>query len=262
MAAANFLATDVVLSSKEPVMCQLLSPMPFGAINLSHRVVATAEPLFRAGHSLDAILRYYQRLAVRGGLLFAEPVSVSESALPSISAESDIQVWRRLADEIRDKGGRSILPLCHGSMAREERPAILEAFINSARYAKLAGFDGVEIDAGCNWLLERCVGLLLDIAEGVYSVWGKGRIGIRLGRHDPLPLLALAKGMNRFERCFIHIVGDAAVAGQVRQVFQGPIIVATDLDNEGAEKLIASRQVDLVRLDAPPYPWLEEARRA
>jgi N-ethylmaleimide reductase len=228
--------------------------MPFGAVNLSHRIVAAAQPLFRAGQSLEVILRHYGSAATRGGLLLAEPASVSGSAQPGIRAESEVQAWRKLVDEVQARGGRMILPIWHGALAHEERPAILDAFLQGARCAKAAGFDGVEIDVAGGWLLERCVGLLLDIAEAVYSVWGKGRVGIRLGGHDPSPLLSLASGMNRFERSFLHMVGAVAPAAELRRAFWGTIIVTADLDDSMAEALIAARQADLIRFGTALTP--------
>ena len=85
------------------------------------------------------------------------------------------------------------------ALETDEIPAIVEDYRHAARCAKDAGFDGVEIHSANNYLLEQFVrdstnkrsdrygGSLenrlrfpLEVVEAVVSVWGGGRVGIRI----------------------------------------------------------------------------------
>jgi N-ethylmaleimide reductase len=85
------------------------------------------------------------------------------------------------------------------ALETDEIPGIVEQYRHAARYAKDAGFDGVEIHAANGYLLdqfirdstnrrtdrygggrEKRVRIVLEIAEAVTAVWGGARVGIRL----------------------------------------------------------------------------------
>jgi N-ethylmaleimide reductase len=85
------------------------------------------------------------------------------------------------------------------ALATEEIPLIVEDYRRAAQNAKAAGFDGVEVHSANNYLLEQFVrdstnqrhdqygGSLenrlrfpLEVVRAVVSVWGAGRVGIRI----------------------------------------------------------------------------------
>ena len=81
----------------------------------------------------------------------------------------------------------------------DELPGIVADYKRAAENAKAAGFDGVEIHSANGYLLDQFLEdktnhrtdayggsienrarLLLEVVEAVTSVWGKGRVGVRL----------------------------------------------------------------------------------
>lgn len=106
----------------------------------------------------------------------------------------------------------AIAPAGHVSLLRPERPyvvpraleiaeipGVVEAFRLGAANAKAAGFDGVEIHGANGYLLDQFLQdrsnrrtdayggpienrarLMLEVADAVVSVWGRGRVGMHL----------------------------------------------------------------------------------
>lgn len=81
----------------------------------------------------------------------------------------------------------------------DELPGIVADYRHAAQNAKAAGFDGVEIHSANGYLLDQFLEdgtnhrtdayggsienrarLLLEVADAVIEVWGKGRVGVRL----------------------------------------------------------------------------------
>jgi N-ethylmaleimide reductase len=123
------------------------------------------------------------------------------------------------------------------ALETDEIPGIVEQYRHAARYARQAGFDGVEIHAANGYLLdqfirdstnkrtdryggtrENRVRLVLEVAEAVTEVWGGERVGIRLSPVSPnvgeIPLDSdvmgtygyLIEQLNRFGLVYLHCV--------------------------------------------------------
>jgi N-ethylmaleimide reductase len=170
----------------------------------------------------------------------------------------------------------------------DEIPTIVEQFRRGAERAKAAGFDGVEIHGANGYLLDQFLQdgsnkrtdayggsaanrarLLIEVAEAVVSVWGEGRVGVRLGPSgtwagmsdsNPTETFGYAAAqLNRLGLAYLHIIeprikGSEAVADglqpvasrQMRRVFDGAIIAAGGFDAAGAESIVESGDADLV----------------
>ncbi len=170
----------------------------------------------------------------------------------------------------------------------DEIPEIVEQFRRGAERAKAAGFDGVEIHGANGYLLDQFLQdgsnkrtdayggsaanrarLLIEVAEAVVSVWGEGRVGMRLGPSgtwagmsdsNPTETFGYAAAqLNRLGLAYLHIIeprikGSEAIADglqpvasrQMRQVFDGAIIAAGGFDAAGAESIVESGDADLV----------------
>ncbi|CAN7699522.1 alkene reductase [Pararhizobium sp. LjRoot238] len=169
-----------------------------------------------------------------------------------------------------------------------EMPGIVEEFRRGAERSKQAGFDGVEVHGANGYLLDQFLQdgsnkrtdayggsvenrarLLLDVTDAAVSVWGKNRVGVRLGpggrwasMSDSNPEATFgyaADQLNKFDLSYLHIIeprivgGEAPVEGkppiaaaQIRKVYNGRIIAAGGFEREGAEQIVDSGTVDMV----------------
>lgn len=157
---------------------------------------------------------------------------------PGIWTEEQVVAWKRVTDAVHAQDGKIVLQLWHtGRMSHpdmqngalpvapsaikpngqirvhdgmkdfvtpraletSEIPGIVDDYRHAAECAKRAGFDGVEIHAANNYLLEQFIrdstnhrtdeygGSLanrlrfpLDVVRAVVDVWGANRVGIRI----------------------------------------------------------------------------------
>jgi N-ethylmaleimide reductase len=170
----------------------------------------------------------------------------------------------------------------------EEIPSVVEEFRHGAKLAKSAGFDGVEIHGANGYLpdqflqdgtnkrtdayggsIENRARFLVEITSAVTSVWGAGRVGVRLSpsssygsMHDSNSEATFgyaAKALDMLGLAYLHIVeprikGDETldahappVAVQyLRTLFSGPIITAGGFQRDSAEQLLSQGHADMV----------------
>jgi N-ethylmaleimide reductase len=176
------------------------------------------------------------------------------------------------------------------ALETEEVGRVVEAFRQAAVNAKQAGFDGVEIHGANGYLLEQFLQshinlrtdqyggsienrarLLLEITQAVISVWGAGRVGVRLspygiangsGEADPMPLYThVVKSLDQLGLAYLHFIeprssgaGRAEVNWQnvpsamvlFRPIWRGVLISAGGFTGETAEAAIAQGHADAI----------------
>jgi N-ethylmaleimide reductase len=154
----------------------------------------------------------------------------------------------------------------HRALEPWEIPVLVESFRMAAIRAKEAGFDGVELHNGNGYLvdtflqdgtnkrtdayggsLENRVRFSLEILEAMISVWGRGRVGIRVSPSgqwgnisDSNPEATFgyfAARLNEYALAYLHIIEprikgteEHAAATTLRKTFRGPIIENDYLD--------------------------------
>jgi N-ethylmaleimide reductase len=120
-------------------------------------------------------------------------------------------------------------------LAVDEIPAIVSQFVNAARTAKHAGFDGVEVHGANGYLIEQFLKdgsnertdayggdvpsrmrFALEVLEAVVAVWGPERVGFRISPRgifndmrdsDPLALYSeLAAALNDLPLAYLHMI--------------------------------------------------------
>ncbi len=169
----------------------------------------------------------------------------------------------------------------------KEIPAIIETFRLGSERALKAGFDGVEIHGANGYLpdqflqdgsnqrndtyggsIENRARFLLEVTEAAASVWGAGRVGVRLAPSgtygdmfdsDPERTFGyVAEQMNRFDLAYLHVIEprimgielirdeEPVAAKHIRQIFRGPMIAAGGFTRETAEAILHKRDADLV----------------
>ena len=194
---------------------------------------------------------------------------------PGIFTEAQIAGWRRITDSVHAQGGHIYLQLWHvgrishpstqidgalpigpsavkpaGEIFTEagqqefvtpralklsEIPGIVQQYVDGARHAKAAGFDGVEVHGANGYLLDQFLRdgtnhrtdeyggsienrarLLLEVTEAVAQVWGADRVGVRLSptsgfndMHDSDPATTFgyaARKLGALGLAYLHIV--------------------------------------------------------
>ncbi|MBZ9772448.1 alkene reductase [Mesorhizobium sp. CO1-1-8] len=215
---------------------------------------------------------------------------------PGIYREEHVAGWKKVTDAVHAKGSKIFLQLWHvGRTAHleltggatpvsasvtpyegvacttegwvpvspnraldiDEIPGVIEQWRESAKRAKAAGFDGVEIHAGNGYLLDQFLAdgsnkridryggspenrarLLLEILHAVATVWGYDRVGARItpagkwnGMSDGNPGATfgyVAQALAPFGLAYLHIV-EPRIVGNQEETDGLPAVAAADL---------------------------------
>ena len=158
---------------------------------------------------------------------------------PGIFTDAQVAGWRKITESVHAQGGHIYLQLWHvgrishpstqsggalpvgpsaikpagkiytdtgeqefvtpRALELSEIPSVIQQYVDGARHAKSAGFDGVEIHGANGYLLDQFLRdganhrtdeyggsvenrarLLLEVTEAVAQVWGADRVGVRL----------------------------------------------------------------------------------
>jgi N-ethylmaleimide reductase len=182
-----------------------------------------------------------------------------------------------------DQEGLQPLPTPAEMTAADLRET-LDEFVEGARNALAAGFDGVELHAANGYLLEqflhphtnrrsddyggsieRRIRFVLEVVRASAEVLGTERVGVRLSPHgtfNDLPphaeveatYTALARELRGV--AYLHVINHShesfgATSAAIRGAFGGPIIVNGGYDRERAEAVLAAKEADLVAFGKP-----------
>ncbi|KAL6691359.1 hypothetical protein J3F84DRAFT_386937 [Trichoderma pleuroticola] len=217
----------------------LFTPLKLGKVELSHRVVLSALTRLRADKNhvaTDLMKEYYlQRTSIPGGLIIAESASIAKhhggmSYTSAIWGEEHIQGWKPIVDAVHNKGSFMYLQLMafgraaqrsaaeedgfkikapsailfEGSetpeeMTVEDIKSTVQDYVQAAKNAMRAGFDGVELYAANGYLLDQFIQdvsnqrtdeyggsienrnrLIIEVAQAVADTIGAERVGIKL----------------------------------------------------------------------------------
>ena len=163
------------------------------------------------------------------------------------------------------------------ALETKELPGIIEAYAQGALNAKEAGFDAVEIHGANGYLLDQFLQdstnkrtdayggpvenrarLMLEVADAVISVWGKGKVGMHLaprgdsndmGDSNPLATFGyVAQQLGKRKIAFIcarESTGPNRIGPELKKIFGGTYIA-----NEGFTKETAQAALDAGEADA------------
>ncbi|MHC0442788.1 alkene reductase [Flavobacterium sp. 3-210] len=177
-------------------------------------------------------------------------------------------------------------------MTIEDIKGIIEDFRLASLNAKKAGFDGVEIHGGHVFLLPEFLSsatnqrtdqyggspenrsrFVLELIEAVISVWGKGRVGLKISpasssgtlkpNADTEPTFRyLTEALNQFDLAYLHVVGIPGtegtpaeafsdVAAYFRPLYKGTLMIGGGLDSKSGDALLRSQNADLIVYGLP-----------
>jgi N-ethylmaleimide reductase len=178
-------------------------------------------------------------------------------------------------------------------MTLEDIKGIIEDFRTASLNAKKAGFDGVEIHGAHVYLfpeflssetnkrtdsyggsVENRSRFVLEILEAVTSVWGKGRVGLKISpttnsgalkpNADTEPTFRyLAKALNQFDLAYLHVWGPSEsvvgtpveafqdVSSYFRPLYNGTLMIGGGFDSHKGDALLRSDKADLIAFGMP-----------
>ncbi|GAA4389862.1 alkene reductase [Hymenobacter koreensis] len=176
------------------------------------------------------------------------------------------------------------------ALRTDELPALAQEFVNSAKLAIEAGFDGVELHGANGYLLEQFLHpvanqrtdayggsvenrarFVLEVAAAVAEAIGPERTGIRLspwGVASDMPhypeidatYAYLATELQRLNLVYVHLVDHSAMGAPAvpaetvatfRERFTNSLILSGGYDAQLAEEALQSGRADLVAFGRP-----------
>jgi N-ethylmaleimide reductase len=176
------------------------------------------------------------------------------------------------------------------AMTEADIKATIEEFVQAARNAVAAGFDGVELHGANGYLLEQFIRpntnqrtdryggsienrarFVLEVADAVIKAIGKDKVGIRLspfGVFNDMPAYDameadytyLAQQLNARGLVYIHLVDHSpmgappvpdSIKKMFRSVFKGTLILSGGYDAARAESDLAAGKCDLIAVGRP-----------
>jgi N-ethylmaleimide reductase len=176
------------------------------------------------------------------------------------------------------------------AMTEKDIKATLAEFVQAAKNAMTAGFDGIELHAANGYLLEQFIRpntnqrmdgyggaienrarFVLETADAVMGAVGKDKVGIRLspfGVFNDMPLYDamasdytyLAQQLNARKLAYIHLVDHSAmgappvpdtIKSAFRKLFNGTLILSGGYDVQRSENDLTAGRCDLIAVGRP-----------
>lgn len=244
---------------------------------------------------------------------------------PGIHTPEQIEGWRKVTKAVHGAGGKIALQLWHvgrishpdlqpngalpvapsairpagqtftgkgmkdfvtpRALETAELPKLVADYVQAAKNAMLAGFDGVEVHAGNGYLLDQFLRsstnqrndayggskenrarLLFEIMEGICAAVGSDRVGIRLSPVTQFNDISdanaqetfeyVVNGLNRFNLAFLDLLQGTGGApkeqwvpfdyDRLRTIFKSKLIRNNGYDFESAQQAIQSGAADAI----------------
>ena len=193
-------------------------------------------------------------------------------------------------EEIHTPTGKKKIPVPR-ALSGSEIKDVVRQFMQGARNAREAGFDGVEIHGANGYLLDQFLrdesnrrsddygGSLknrlrfpLEVARAVLEEWGPGRVGYRLSPHFSLHGMSDTDPATTFSSCaqelgsigiaYIHLIEPVGgrlgmtpsgelLAPRIRGKFNGTLMLNGGYDASSGNSVIESGLADLVSFGIP-----------
>lgn len=223
----------------------------------------------------------------KGGKIFLQIWHAGRAAHPALNDGAEIVAPSAVANggDVHTPNGKLPFPTPR-ELRSDELPAIVEAFVQAARNAMAAGFDGVEVHGANGYLLDQFLRsntnqrndnyggstenrarLLCEVLTAVSAAIGSDRVGVRLSPlnsynsmkdDDPIALISyLAKRLNDFNLAYLHILRTdffQAQTGDVmtpaRENYKGVLIGNAGYSAAEADAAINDGKLDAIAFGA------------
>jgi N-ethylmaleimide reductase len=176
------------------------------------------------------------------------------------------------------------------AMTQADITATVNEYVQSAKLAMEAGFDGVELHAANGYLIEQFLNanvnqrtdgyggsiegrnrFALEVARATVAAIGADKVGIRMSPHGVLggtgtfpevdaQYLALTAALSSLGLAYIHVLDHSAMGTPpvpettkkaLRAAFKGTFILAGGFDQASAEAALADGRADLIAFGRP-----------
>lgn len=244
---------------------------------------------------------------------------------PGIHSDKQVEGWKKVTNAVHEAGGRIFAQIWHvgrishpyfhdgdlpvapsavkpqgqaftpegmkdfvepRALETEEIPGIIKDYVQAAKNAMEAGFDGVEIHGANGYLIDQFIQdgtnkrtdryggsvenrarFALEVTEAVTEAVGSNRVGIRLSpsgefndMHDTNPkhtFTYLINELNRFDLAYLHLIEPLTdvsdltnylenVTPYFRNIYEGTIITCGGYTRESGIQTIEQNDADLV----------------
>ena len=216
----------------------------------------------------------------------SHPLNMAEGTrvlAPSAIGLTSSEMWT-------DQEGNQAYPVPQEMTAEDIKEAIVE-YVNTAKNAIAAGFDGVELHAANGYLLDQFIHpdanqrtdeyggsvdnrlrFVLEVAQQVVAAIGAERTGIRVSPYGVFNELSatydgieetyqkLATGLSELNLVYLHIVDHSAMGAPevpasmkalLRENFRNTLILSGGYDLARAEQDLAEGKGDLIAFGRP-----------
>ncbi|NCA26898.1 MAG: alkene reductase [Methylophilaceae bacterium] len=256
------------------------------------------------------------------------PMGHGYPLLPGIYTDAQIVGWKKVTDAVHAKGGKIVIQLWHvgrishpsllngetpvapsaikpagkaftfqglvdyvepRALDASELPGIVADYVQAAKNALQAGFDGVEIHSANGYLLDQFLRdgsnkrtdnyggsienrarLLMEVTKAVVSAIGADKVGLRLSPVNPFNDMKdsnpqavfnyVTEQLNQFNLAYLHVVEGGIHGGGVadpfdfaamRKLCKSPYMANLSYDKARGNAAIASGHADAVAYGVP-----------
>ncbi len=254
--------------------CTMVAPGTSAFIN---------EPGIYSAEQVEAWKPVTAAVHAKGGRIFMQIWHAGRAAHPAMNdgAETVSSTATAIEGEVQTPQGK--LPnAVPRALSADEIPAVVAAYVQGAKNAITAGFDGVEVHGANGYLIDQFLRdganqrtdayggsmenrarFLFDVLTAVTAAIGADRVGLRLSPlnsynsmidSDPLALIGfLAEKLNAFNLAYVHVmrsdfyqVQKGDVMTVAREKYKGVLIGNMGYTSAEAEQAITDGKLDAV----------------
>lgn len=230
----------------------------------------------------------------KGGKIFVQAWHMGRQSHPSFHKSGEVLAPSAIKipgdGHVRDANDQPVPYAMPREMTTAEVENLSKEFKESARLAKIAGFDGIEIHAANGYLFdtflqsstnqrtdkyggspENRVRILHEVIEAMGEVYSYDRIAVRIspngvyggmGSADNFSMFTfVARELSKYGLAYLHIMDglnfgfhklcDPVTLADVKKEFKGPVIGNVTYTKESAEEAIRSGAADLIAFGRP-----------